>query len=183
MYVFCQEGYNRKGAGLHYLGPLVSNLSQLTSVRAALMDRSGCVIQRLLPFTGYPGSRGRRGGVVGAIRNCCFDEERHDWLLGSDVDILPRLLLPLAGPTPDGADPEEVERLPLDLQYLDESKKVEEDPDLRRMLLEAITQLCATRSGRCAVRDAGSYAVLKELHAKEEDRAVKLACENLVRLG
>ena len=86
----------------------------------------------------------------------------------------------MAGPTPDDADPDEVERLPLDLQYLAESKTVEEDPDLRRMLLEALTQLCATRAGRRAVRDAGSYAILKELHAKEQDRQVKLACENLV---
>ena len=31
------------------------------------------------------------------------------------------------------------------LQYLDEDKKVEEDLDIRTMLLEALTQLCATR--------------------------------------
>ncbi len=180
VFVFCQEGYNSHGATLHYLGPLVSNLSQLKWARAAISDPTGCVLQRLLPFTEYSASRVRRGGVVGALRNCCFDEDRHPWLLGEEVDLLPRLLLPLAGPTPDDADPEEVEKLPVDLQYLAEDKAVEEDPDVRRMLLEALTQLCATRKGREALRGAGAYAVLKPLHEKEKDRAVRLACENLV---
>jgi hypothetical protein len=31
--------------------------------------------QRLLPFTQYEDSRMRRGGVIGALRNCCFDAE------------------------------------------------------------------------------------------------------------
>ena len=90
VFVFCHEGYNRHGAGLHYLGPLLSNLSQLPSVRASIADPSGCVLQRLLPFVAYPGSRVRRGGVVGALRNCCFDEDRHPWIVGEDVDIIPR---------------------------------------------------------------------------------------------
>ncbi len=151
--------YNTKGAGLHYLGPLLSNLSQLSPVREALCDSSRCVLQRLLPFTEYAASRVRRGGAVGALRNVCLDPSRHPWLLSADVDILPRLLLPLAGPTPDDADPEEIDKLPVDLQYLGEDKSVEPDPDLRRMLLEAISQLCATRKGREAVRDAGAYQV------------------------
>lgn len=32
-----------------------------------------CVIQRLLPYTQYEQSTTRRGGVVGTLRNCCFD--------------------------------------------------------------------------------------------------------------
>lgn len=32
-----------------------------------------CVFQRLLPFTQYQASVVRRGGVVGTLRNCCFD--------------------------------------------------------------------------------------------------------------
>jgi len=46
----------------------------------------------------------------------------------------------LAGPTPDELEPEDVEKLPLDLQYLPEGQKVEEDPDLRRMLLGNLKQ-------------------------------------------
>lgn len=32
-----------------------------------------CLLQRLLPFTQYEASAVRRGGIVGTLRNCCFD--------------------------------------------------------------------------------------------------------------
>ena len=57
----------------------------------------------------------RRGGVIGAVRNCCFDTKYHEMLL-NDIDLLPRLLLPLAGPTPDTFEEDEIEKLPIDLQ-------------------------------------------------------------------
>ena len=180
VFVFCQEGYNAKGAKLHYLGPFLSNLSQLGRVRDAVLDRDGCVIQRLLPYTEYKASKVRRGGIVGTLRNCCFNPDHHEWLLSDEVDLLPRLLLPLAGPTPDDLDPEDVERLPLDLQYLDEDKEVEADADLRKMLLEAITQLCATKKGRETIRGKSTYFILKQLHKEEKDKTVRLACENVV---
>ena len=44
--------------------------------------------------------------------------------MSEEVDLLPRMLLPLAGPTPEDLDPDDVELLPMDLQYLDEDKKV-----------------------------------------------------------
>ena len=100
--------------------------------------------------------------------------ESSDDYLDDHPDDLPRLVLPLAGPSPEELTDEEMEGLPMDLQvspapyshstfscalsslvlthththppqYLDEDKKVEEDLDIRTMLLEALTQLCATR--------------------------------------
>ena len=59
----------------------------------------------------------------------------HQWLLSEDIDLLPALLLPLAGPEQFGED--ETERLPLDLQFLPDDKQREPDPDLRKMLIEA----------------------------------------------
>ena len=61
--------------------------------------------------------------------------------LAVSVDLLPRLLLPLAGPTPDTFDEEDVDKLPIDLQYLDEDKKVEEDADIRKLVLESLLQV------------------------------------------
>ena len=65
----------------------------------------------------------------GTLRNCCFETEFHSWLLSEDVDILPKLLLPLA----DGTeyDEEQNEKLPPELQFLPENKVREEDPDIR----------------------------------------------------
>ncbi|XP_042562626.1 protein HGH1 homolog [Clupea harengus] len=133
--IFCTEGFN-KVASLHYLGPLLSNLTQLPETRQFILDKERCVVQRLLPYTQYNESTVRRGGVVGTLRNCCFDHLHHEWLLSDAVDILPFLLLPLAGP--EELSEEENEGLPVDLQYLPEDKRREEDPDVRKMLVETL---------------------------------------------
>ena len=39
-------------------------------------------------------------------------------MLLTDMDLLTRLILPLAGPTPDSFDETEMETLPIDLQVL-----------------------------------------------------------------
>jgi hypothetical protein len=65
--------------------------------------------------------------------------ENHDWLLSPEVDILPYLLLPLAGPEEFTDD--EMDKLPPQLQYLPEDKIREPDPDIRKMLLEALIQV------------------------------------------
>lgn len=52
------------------------------------------------------------------------------------MDILPFLLLPLAGP--EDFSEEEMERLPVDLQYLPPDKQREPDADIRKMLVEAV---------------------------------------------
>ncbi|CAH1118283.1 unnamed protein product [Phaedon cochleariae] len=176
--IFTKNQYNKNGSKLHYLGPVLSNLSQSHRARKYILDKNKCVIQRLLPFTVYKDSLVRRGGVVGTIKNCCFDEDFHEWLLGEDVDILPRLLLPLAGN--EEFDEEDNDKLPLELQYLPEDKVREEDPDIRCILLEAITQLVAKKPNREFIRDKNTYIILRELHKWEKDKKALAACENLV---
>ncbi|XP_070700069.1 protein HGH1 homolog [Pempheris klunzingeri] len=177
--IFCTEGYNKK-AKLHYLGPLLSNLTQLPEARSYMMDKDRCVIQRLLPFTQYQASAVRRGGVVGTLRNCCFDHAHHEWLLSDSVDILPFLLLPLAGP--EELSEEENEGLPVDLQYLPEDKEREEDPDIRKMLLETLLLLTATQGGRGTLKEKNVYPIIRELHRWEKDVHVEAACEKLVQV-
>lgn len=92
------------------------------------MDPGHCIIQRLLPFTEHPDTI-RRGGIVGTLKNCTFDTRRHEWLLSPEVDLLPYLLLPLAGP--EEFDDEDNDKLPCSLQYLPETKTREPDPDIR----------------------------------------------------
>lgn len=65
----CTVKYN-KNASLHHL---LANLSQVRMVRELLMDREQCMFQRLLPFTEYQESIIRRHGVIGTLKNCCFD--------------------------------------------------------------------------------------------------------------
>ena len=56
------------------------------------------------------------------------------------MDILPSLLLPLAGP--EEFPEEETDKLPEDLQYLPDDKTREEDPAIKKMLLEALMKVC-----------------------------------------
>ncbi|XP_055076338.2 protein HGH1 homolog [Misgurnus anguillicaudatus] len=177
--IFCQEGFNQK-ASLHYLGPLLSNLTQLPEARHFILDKERCVIQRLLPYTQYEQSTTRRGGVVGTLRNCCFDYAHHEWLLSDSVDILPYLLLPLAGP--EELSEEENEGLPVDLQYLPEDKKRETDPDIRKMLLETLLLLTATKGCRQIMKNKNVYPIMREFHKWEKDPHVISACEKLVQV-
>ncbi|XP_068451976.1 protein HGH1 homolog [Clinocottus analis] len=177
--IFCTEGFNKK-AKLHYLSPLLSNLTQLPEARNYLLDKDRCVIQRLLPFTQYQASVVRRGGVVGTLRNCCFDHAHHEWLLSDAVDVLPFLLLPLAGP--EELTEEENDGLPVDLQYLPEDKRREEDPDIRKMLLETLLLLTATKSGRDSLAQKKVYPIMREFHKWEKDVHVSAACEKLVQV-
>lgn len=64
----------------------------------------------------------------------------HEWLLSKEVDLLPRILLPLAGP--EEYEEDDMERLPADLQYLPDTKQREADPDVRGMLVQAIYKVC-----------------------------------------
>ena len=66
----------------------------------------------------------------------------HEWLLGEEVEVAGRLLLPLAGP--DTFTLEENDKLPLDLQYLPNDKTREPQPNIRRLLLEALMQVSGT---------------------------------------
>ncbi|KAF5290061.1 hypothetical protein FQA39_LY14842 [Lamprigera yunnana] len=176
--IFTKNKYNSKLQNLYYLGPVLSNLSQSITVRRYILDRNKNIIQRLLPFTEFKESSIKRGGVIGTLRNCCFDVEHHGWLLSNEVDILPRLLLPLAGN--EEYTEEENDKLPCDLQYLSEDKKREEEPDIRCMLLEAITLLCTLQVHREYIREQNTYIVVRELHKWEKNKKVLLACENLV---
>ncbi|XP_052016925.1 protein HGH1 homolog isoform X2 [Apodemus sylvaticus] len=148
----CMPSYNA-AAPLHYLGPLLSNLSQQAEVRGPTAAAS------------YPVHR-----LLG----------HHKWLLGPQVDILPFLLLPLAGP--EEFSEEEMDQLPVDLQYLSPDKQREPDADIRKMLIEAIMLLTATAPGRKQVRDQGAYLILRELHSWEPEPDVRMACEKLIQV-
>lgn len=50
-----------------------------------MVPPSRCVVQRLLPLTQYPDSSVRRGGVVGTLRNCCF--EHREWWGGGRWEV------------------------------------------------------------------------------------------------
>jgi hypothetical protein len=180
--IFTKIDFNQHKQTLSYLAAVFSNLSQTTMFRNLLVNSQTQLLQRLLPFINHEGSLIRRGGIAGLLKNICFDSSLHEWLFSADVDILPFILLPLAGP--EEFDDETNDKLPIELQFLNSDKQREPDSDIRVILLESLAQLCATRKGRNYLRDKCAYEILRELHKfensdKGDPRALR-ACEDVV---
>lgn len=180
---FSKVDYNKKGCKLHYLGPIFCNLTQTTRGRELVCKSKFNLLDRLIPFTNFEESIVRRGGTIGILKNICFDPVYHEVMLSEEKDdILFAILYPLAGP--EEFTDEENEKFPMELQFLGEDKKREEDSDLRIMLLESLLQLCAKQKYREILRNKGVYEILREYHkweAKEGfDKNALLACENVV---
>lgn len=179
LYAFVNLEYNKKGSNLNFIGPLMSNLSCFHSVRKWLTEENPHIpLLKLLPFCNFMPSNVRRGGAVGTVRNLSFDPEFHDFLMSNDVDLLSYLLLPLMGN--EEYQDEEMDSLPLTLQFLPKEKFRDDDPDIRRMLLETLNKLCVKIKGREYLRDNGVYYVLREYHKWEKDPKIRLCCENVV---
>ncbi|KPJ00454.1 FAM203 family protein GA19338 [Papilio xuthus] len=177
--VFVNTEYNKKGCNLEYLGPMFSNLSRTECVRNWLTKENPYVpLIKLLPFCQYEKSIIRRGGAIGTIRNLTFDVKYHKFLLSTDLDLLTYLLGPLMGGE-DYSD-DEMDKLPISLQYLPKEKQREIDVDIRKMILETFNKLCSKREYREILRENGVYYVLRELHKWEKEPSVRLACENVV---
>uniref|UniRef100_A0A8D8XWV9 Protein HGH1 homolog n=1 Tax=Cacopsylla melanoneura TaxID=428564 RepID=A0A8D8XWV9_9HEMI len=175
---FVIQNYNKQKCNLNYLAKVFGNLTQISDFRQYVLDKDKCTIQRLIPFTEYAESSVRREGIAALIKNCCFDTESHAWLLGDTVDLLPKLLLPLAGG--EEFDDEDNEKLPIECQYLSSDKKREPNAQIRKILLETLLQLCSVKQNRMFIRDKNTYLILRELHKTENDKEVLLACENVV---
>jgi len=94
-----------KQADYNFLASVFANLSMFPIARVYFLEPSPrdnlLPITRLMVFSEHSNII-RRGGVISAIKNCCFDTKYHAALLedGGNADILPYLLLPLCGPGP-----------------------------------------------------------------------------------
>ncbi|CAH0698285.1 unnamed protein product [Spodoptera exigua] len=171
--------FNKKGSNLNFIGPMISNLSCCHSIRKWLTEEKPHIpLIKLLPFCSYELSNVRRGGAMGTIRNLSFDPEFHDFLLSNDLELLTYLLNPIMG----GEEyiDEEMDTLPISLQYLPKEKQRDSDIDIRKIILETLNKLCMRKKGREFLRDNGVYYVLREYHKWETDPKVRLACENVV---
>jgi hypothetical protein len=70
--VFCLENFNNNNNNLDYLSPFICNLTQTERARKKILEET-LLFKRLLPYTTYMRTAVRRGGIIGAIKNCCFD--------------------------------------------------------------------------------------------------------------
>lgn len=169
--VFVNLEFNKTGSNLDYLAPMFSNLSCSYRIRKWLTEENPHVpLLKLLPFCNYDQSHIRRGGAIGIVRNLSFDSEFHEFLLSPDLDLLTYLLMPLMG-NEEYAD-DELELIPLALQYMSKEKRRDPDVDIRKMILETLNKLCMKKKYREKLRLNGVYYVLREYHKWETDPKV-----------
>ncbi|KAJ9084704.1 Protein hgh1 [Entomophthora muscae] len=176
--------YNKQ-ANYDFLASVFANLSMFPIARVYFLvpsSRDGLLpITRLMVFSEHKNII-RRGGVISAIKNCCFESKYHAELLkdGGSADLLPYILLPLCGP--EAFDDDDMEGMPEDLQLLPEDKRRESDPKLRQMIVETLLILTNTRPGREAMRARKVYPVLRELHKVENSQPVLDAIDDVVQM-
>ncbi|CAJ0580255.1 unnamed protein product, partial [Mesorhabditis spiculigera] len=135
------------------------NLTTLHGVRRSLADKAE-LLDSIYAIARQDANKRIKESGVDVLRNLCFDEALHDKLLDDKDHFLVALLTPLADEQ-DALDDEEIEKLPLALQYYEGSR--ESVPEIRQKLVEALYQLCSTKHGRCSLRKKGAYALLREL--------------------
>jgi len=180
---FCTIEYNKKKCTLDYLAPLFANLMQLEMARKVLLDKNEDFFKKLLSFLGDTKADIRRGGVASVVRNCCFQFEHHDWMLDpKDINILPSLLYPLAGG--EEYSDEIMDSFPVELQYLDEDKPREIDPDIRKFLVESLTLLCTKLRGREMMRELNVHLLIEkfmEWETKNGERPNVQSAEALIQ--
>ncbi|TPX33774.1 hypothetical protein SmJEL517_g03418 [Synchytrium microbalum] len=182
------KSYNPK-AEYHFLGGVFANISGSARGSAFFLEDSTVDstprLSRLIPFTEHANLI-RRGGVDSTLRNICLAVANDKSLASSRLEmftkcvVLGAILLPLAGPEEYGE--EDMDGMPAEIQFLEDTKKREADPKLRLILVEAILALCSIRGGRVLLRENKVYPVLKHLHIWEKDTLVLERIESAVDL-
>ncbi|KAJ5798233.1 uncharacterized protein N7503_007529 [Penicillium pulvis] len=178
------EGGLNKDANYDYLSYFFADLSQTEQGRSYFTTRQeydGVVpITKLTVFTEHK-SEIRRKGVASTIKNVAFDVSSHPMLFGEDeANLLPYLLLPIAGPE-EFPDDEMASMLP-DLQLLPPDKQRESDPTILTTHLETLLLLTTTPEGRALMRAVQVYSFIRECHLNVEDEGVREACDRLVQV-
>ncbi|KAI0077761.1 DUF383-domain-containing protein [Panus rudis PR-1116 ss-1] len=195
--------HQRKGE-LHFLASVFANISItpvgrmffVTPRPADPLKETGDELEyplaKLLVFTEHKDTI-RRGGVASTLKNCAFHVHAHRAMLSPDTEkvsvppstveapgmnVLPYILLPLAGPEEFDLDDQEL--LPPSLQFLPPTKKREADPVIRLTHVETLLLFCTTYWGREYLRANGVYQIIRALHENEEVDKVAEHVERLV---
>lgn len=178
------DGSYNKDANFDYLAYFFADLAKHTDVQEHFIARQDydkeIPLTKIKVFTEHK-SHIRRKGVASTIKNAAFEVSSHpSFLSEDDVNILPYLLLPIAGNEEYDED-DMMDMLP-DLQLLPPDKERDSDPEIILTHIETLTILTTTRPGRDLMRQVKVYPLIRETHLHVEHEGVKEACERLVNV-
>jgi len=146
-----------------HVASVLRNLTQHEDGKKLILSQRSNLLAKLLPELDSR-SRVRRRGVAGLVRNVCFDDDFHFFLL-TQVPLVPHALYRLADASDEPLDADELAKLdPTLKRRLDQagaSKAREDDPETVLALLEAILALAQKRAGREQLRQMQVYHFMK----------------------
>lgn len=171
-------------ANYDYLSYVFADLSKSEHGRRYFTSRQDyddvVPVTKLTVFTEH-GSPIRRKGVASTIKNVAFEISFHPVLFAEEeVNLLPYILLPIAGPD-EFPEEESAEMLP-DLQLLPPDKKRDSDQNTIVTHLETLLLLTTTRQGRDLMRKVKVYPIIRECHLHVDNEDVREACDRLVQV-
>lgn len=182
------KGFDRslnKYANYDYLAYFFADISRFTEGRNYFVteqEYDGVVpISKLLVFTEKYDSKIRREGVASTIKNSLFDTKRHmKFLTDESINLLPYILLPIAGP--EEIDEEDMFNLPEELQLLPSDKQRDPEDSIICVHLESLLLLCTAREGREYLREKAVYTLIRELHKAKSSEQIADLCDRLVQM-
>ena len=119
--------------------------------------------------------------MASTLKNVAFEISSHPMLLSDlEANLLPYILLPLAGP--EELDEADSADMLTDLQLLPPDKARDSDNDILVTHLETLLLLTTTREGRELMRKVKVYPIIRECHLHVQNEGVKNACERLVQV-
>ncbi|XP_063943937.1 uncharacterized protein LOC108206168 isoform X2 [Daucus carota subsp. sativus] len=175
---FCTSNSDLDGDAFEHAGSILVNISKSEAGRKLLLDpKRGLLKQILRQFDST--SVLRKKGVLGTVRNCCFEAESQlqNLLLVSEF-LWPTLLLPVAGKKVYSE--QDTSKMPLELgsTLLIERESVD-DPEIRVEALEAIYLIAVQDGGRRALWSVNGPRILQVGYEDEENSKVMEAYERV----
>ncbi|XP_024519146.1 protein HGH1 homolog isoform X2 [Selaginella moellendorffii] len=161
-----------------HVGAILVNVSRTDLGRKLMLDTKRGLLKQVLRQCDSK-SLVRRRGVIGTIRNCCFEAPSHLPSLLSLSELLwPCLILPAAGSKIYSE--EERSKMPPELAVpLSIERQAEPDSQIRREALDALYLLIKQEAGFRAFWELGGADVLKSGYENEEDPEVMDKYEQL----
>lgn len=157
-----------------YLAAVLGNIAVTPVGREHLSHES--VFPEIISFLTMPGNIIVRRNTARLLRNLSFDTKTHTAL----VEYLPQIVYPLVGG--EEIDEEDMDKLPIDLQYLPEDKCREPDLQTRTYLSDTLFQMGGTYSVREKYREENYYELLKNYDQWEEDDDARERIQNTIYL-
>lgn len=168
-----KEAKNISSEVHHLVIYLILNLSRVHKLEDIMRsDKKGlvCLIIQIIDNFKESSDAQIRSNLIKILVNLLLMGEAQDVLIDEEHQLLVQLLLPLAGPTSDIFDEEDMQKLHIDLQYLPSSYEVEKNIDTKIAIVSCLLLCCSKRTGRETLKRYGTYYFLREMHKVEENK-------------